>query len=150
MYSIEIGTTAPPVPGVELGGEPVALVFYKVTCPVCGTAAPKIDLLGRAYPDHVVGIGQDPPEALEEFGRDLGMGIRTIADAPPYDLSNAYGIEVVPTLVMIGPDGKVADTVVSWDRDGYNRIAGRLAELTGAEPVVVSDESDGLPAFRPG
>jgi len=150
MNTIEIGTVAPRVPGIEFGDGPVALVFFKVTCPVCGMAAPKIDLLGRAYAERVVGIGQDPPEALEAFGREFGMGVRTITDAPPYDLSNAYGIEVVPTLVLVGPDGTVADTVVSWDRDGYNRIAGRLAEPTGAAPVVVSEEGDGLPAFRPG
>lgn len=150
MSPIAVGEVAPPVPGVEFGSGPVALVFYKVTCPVCQMASPKIDLLASAYPERFVGVGQDPPDELEAYGREFGMRIRTTADLPPYDVSNAYWIDVVPTLVLVGSDGKVADAVVSWDREGYNRASARLAELTGAEAVIVSEEGDGLPAFRPG
>jgi thiol-disulfide isomerase/thioredoxin len=147
---IEAGKTAPPVPGVTFGDGPVALVFYKVTCPVCQMAAPKVEALAMAYAGHVVGIGQDPTPDLERFKREYGMGVPGTPDLPPYEVSNAYGIETVPTLVLVDGDGSVVDTVASWDRDGYNRASERLATLLGAEPVVVSDPSDGLPAFRPG
>jgi len=40
--------------------------------------------------------------------------------------------------------------VESWDRDGYNRIAKRLAQATGSPAGAVSDPGDGLPSFRPG
>jgi peroxiredoxin len=128
----------------------VALVFYKVTCPVCQMAAPKIDAMAGSYAGRVLGVGQDPPDELERFGRQFGMDIPAVADLPPYDLSNAYGIETVPTLFVIDGAGVVADAVVSWDRAGYNRASARLAELLGVEPVTVSDSSDGLPPFRPG
>jgi thiol-disulfide isomerase/thioredoxin len=150
MATIEVGESAPLVPSVTFEEGPVLLAFYKVTCPVCQMAAPKIDVIERAYPGRVVGVGQDPPEDLASFGRRFGMGIRSVADLPPYDVSNAYGIEVVPTLALVDPSGKVVDRVLSWDRDGYNRVAARLAELIEAEPVTVSDPSDGLPPFRPG
>jgi hypothetical protein len=78
------------------------------------------------------------------------MDVSALPDPPPYDMSNAYGIETVPTLVVIDSAGDVADAVISWDRAGFNRASARLAELLGVEPVVVSDSSDGLPAFRPG
>jgi hypothetical protein len=97
-----------------------------------------------------VGVGQDPPDELERFGREFRMEIPTVADLPPYDVSNAYGIETVPTLFVIDGAGAVADAVVSWDRAAYNRASARLAELLGVEPVTVSDSSDGLPPFRPG
>ena len=150
MAAIEVGRAAPPVPGVTFGGGPLALVFYKVTCPVCQMAAPKVDAMARAFPGRVVGVGQDPPDALERFGREFGMDVPAVPDLPPYDASNAYGIESVPTLFVIDGAGRVADTVVSWDRAGYNRASARLAELLGVDPVTVSESSDGLPPFRPG
>jgi hypothetical protein len=103
----------------------------------------------RAYPGRVVGIGQDPPEALEDFTRELGMGIGSLPDLPPYDVSNAYGILSVPTLFLVDAGGTVLESVGAWDREGFNRVSRRLAELVGAEPAVVSDASDGLPAFGP-
>jgi thiol-disulfide isomerase/thioredoxin len=147
---IAVGDAAPFVPGGGVEGGPVALVFYKVTCPVCQMAAPKIDAMARSYPQRVMGVGQDPPDQLERFGREFRMDISAVADLPPYDVSNAYGIETVPTLFVIDGAGVVADAVVSWDRAGYNRASARLAELLGVEPVTVSDSSDGLPPFRPG
>jgi thiol-disulfide isomerase/thioredoxin len=150
MTVIAVGDAAPLVPGGVVHEGPVALVFYKVTCPVCQMAAPKIDTMARSYPGRVVGVGQDPTDELERFGREFGMDIAVVADVPPYDVSNAYGIETVPTLFVIDGAGVVANTVVSWDRAGYNRASARLAELLGVEPVTVSDSSDGLPPFRPG
>ncbi|HVH52849.1 MAG TPA: redoxin domain-containing protein [Actinomycetota bacterium] len=150
MGVIGVGEAAPPVPGVTFADGPVALVFYKVTCPVCQMAAPKVDVMAAAYPGRVVGVGQDPPDALDRFGREFGMDVPAVPDLPPYDASNAYGIESVPTLFVIDRTGAVADAVVSWDRAGYNRASGRLAELLGVEPAMVSDSSDGLPPFRPG
>jgi len=147
---IAVGDAAPLVPGVPFDEGPVALVFYKVTCPVCQMAAPKVDAMARAYPGRVIGVGQDPPGELERFGREFGMDVSALPDLPPYDMSNAYGIETVPTLIVIDSAGDVADAVISWDRAGFNRASARLAELLGVEPAMVSDSSDGLPAFRPG
>jgi thiol-disulfide isomerase/thioredoxin len=147
---IAVGEAAPLVPGLTFADGPVALVFYKVTCPVCQMAAPKVDAMARAYPGRVVGVGQDPADELEQFGREFGMGVPAVPDLPPYDASNAYGIESVPTLFVIDRTGAVADAVVSWDRAGYNRASARLAELLGVDPATVSDSSDGLPPFRPG
>ncbi|HEY7400662.1 MAG TPA: redoxin domain-containing protein [Actinomycetota bacterium] len=145
---IEAGSLAPPTPGAPTGAH--ALLFYKVTCPTCQMAAPPMDRLERAYPGRIAGIGQDPAEKLEAFSRTYAMTFPSEPDLPPYDVSNAYGIEHVPTLVVVDADGVVADVVESWDRDGLNRASGRLASLLGAEPAVVSEPGDGLPEFRPG
>ena len=40
MSPVAVGTIAPEVPGVEFGGGPVGLFFFKVTCPTCQLAAP--------------------------------------------------------------------------------------------------------------
>jgi len=148
---LPVGSVAPaiPDPGPLLDG-PHAVVFYKVTCPVCQMAAPRLRTLEEAYPGRVVAVGQDPPPKLEAFDREFGLGIASITDDPPYPLSDAFGIEVVPTVFVLDADRRVQDVVQSWDRDGLNRASARLAELAGAAYRPVSDPSDGLPAFRPG
>jgi hypothetical protein len=144
------GTPAPAVPGVDFTAAPTALFFFKVTCPVCQMAAPVAGALARAHTGRIEGIGQDPPEKLEAFDRDFGLGIEAHPDLPPYDVSAAYGIRTVPTLFLVGTDGIVLDTVESWDRRGYQRVAGGLAELLGTAPADLEPAMDGLPAFRPG
>src|SRR5437867_1089157 len=150
MKTLSEGTDAPEIPGVRFDDGPTAIWFYKVTCPVCQLAAPKAALLERAYPGHVVGVGQDPGASLSAFAREFEMGLASVSDEPPYPLSNAYGIETVPTLFLVGEDGTILDRVVSWDREGYNRLASRMADLKGSAPVTISEPSDGLPPFRPG
>jgi peroxiredoxin len=150
MAPLRPGAAAPRIAGVDLSSRPAALFFYKVTCPVCRMSAPKATALERAYPGSMTGIGQDPVAGLEAFSREHGLGFGSIADAPPYPVSDAYGIEVVPTLFVIDDSGMVADAVESWDRAGYERASRALAGLTGAPYVEVSNANDGLPPFRPG
>jgi len=147
---LDPGLKAPPVPGVDFAAGPTALFFYKVTCPVCQMAAPAAKKFEQAYPGRIVGIGQDPKEKLAEFDRQYGLGFASITDLPPYDVSDAYGLFVVPSLFLVGTDETVLESVASWDRDGYNAVSDHLAKLLGADPVAISEPSDGLPAFRPG
>ena len=147
---LENGDVAPPVHGVRFGDGPVGLFFYKVTCPTCQLAAPTMRTFERAFPGRVIGIGQDPERELDRFSQDHGMKIRSIEDAPPYPLSDAYGVVSVPTLYLVGDDGRVLESVGAWDRTGFNRVAETIARLTGTEPVVISAPDDGLPDFKPG
>ena len=113
-------------------------------------AAPAFDVLARAYPGLLTGIGQDPAEELEAFAAQLQVEFPSVSDTDPYDASNAYEIENVPTLFIVDSKGRVADVVESWDRAGVNRASETLAGLLDASPVQISDPADGLPGFRPG
>lgn len=144
------GSSAPPVPGIEFSAGPTVLFFYKVTCPVCQMAAPPANRLEKAYPGRIQGIGQDPEEQLVEFDRTYGLGFPSVADLPPYGVSNAYGIRVVPTALLVDQDASILDIVESWDREGLNRVSKQLAGMLGAAFVPASEPSDGLPPFRPG
>ncbi len=150
MSPLQIGDDAPVVPGVRFGGNPVGLFFYKVTCPTCRMAAPAMSGFERAFPGSVIGIGQDPAAALETFTDEFDLGIMSIEDEPPYRLSDAFAVETVPTLFLIGDDGRVLDAVGAWDREGFNRVAATLADRLGVERVVVSAPDDGRPDFKPG
>jgi len=147
---LQVGDVAPEIPGVEFADAPLGLFFYKVTCPTCQVAAPTMRHFERAFPGRVVGIGQDPEPELARFTQEFGMGIASVEDVPPYPVSDAYAVESVPTLYLVGPDGRLVEAVGAWERDGFNRVAMTLAELTGAEPVVVSTPDDGRPDFKPG
>jgi thiol-disulfide isomerase/thioredoxin len=147
--AITVGHPAPDVPGASMSG-PHALFFYKVTCPTCQMAAPAVDRFERAYPGRIVGVGQDPDGALSAFSAEFGMSFPSRSDEPPYGSSNGYGIEHVPTLVVIDGDGVIADVVESWDRAGYNRASTTLAGLLAVERATISEPADGLPEFRPG
>jgi hypothetical protein len=144
------GDVAPPIPSLDLDDGPAGLFFYKVTCPTCQLAAPTMGHFERAFPGRVVGVGQDPEPELARFTQEYEMGIASVEDAPPYLLSDAYAVESVPTLYLVGADARVVDVVGAWDRDGFNRVASRLAELTGGAPVLVSTPDDGRPDFKPG
>ncbi len=147
MEPIAPGAAAPPIPGA--GHTDGVVFFYKVTCPTCQLAAPVAERLSAVAPGRFIGVGQDPPEALNRFAREHRTSFAAVADEPPYELSNAYGVRVVPTLFLI-EDGRVVDVVESWDRDGWNRAAQRAAGLSGTAVEPVSREGDGLPPFRPG
>jgi thiol-disulfide isomerase/thioredoxin len=149
MTVIASGSPAPPVPDLDLAEGARALLFYKVTCPVCQMAGPIAERLAAAYPGTVAGIGQDPPAKLEAFADEYGWSFDSTPDLPPYDLSNAYGIRVVPTVVVVH-DGTVDTVVESWDTEGWERLSSRMSELTGRPTATIVTEADDLPPFRPG
>jgi peroxiredoxin len=147
---LQPGSIARPIDGVDFSAGPTVAFFYKVTCPVCQMAAAPVSRFRQAYPGRIVGIGQDPEEKLADFDRTYGLGFPSISDPPPYDLSNAYGIRVVPTAFLVDADGSILDLVESWDREGLNRVSKELASMLGADFIAISEPADGLPPFRPG
>ena len=147
---IEPGTRAPRIEGVTFGDGPVALLFYKDTCPVCQMTAPLTAAFEAAVPGRLVGVSQDDAARTARFAEHHGFAAASVVDAPPYDASNAYGVESVPTLVLVGADGVVADVSGAWDRAAWNRIGASLAAAVGVPAFTVSEEGDDLPAFRPG
>jgi peroxiredoxin len=150
LTALDPGTAAPPIPGVAMGEGPRALFFYKVTCPVCQMAAPKVQSFEEAYPGLITGVGQDPEAKLGAFAREHGMTFPQRSDEPPYSVSMAYGIRVVPTLFVVDADGIIVSSTESWDREGLNAGSRKLAELAGLPYRSISEPGDGLSPFRPG
>jgi peroxiredoxin len=129
---------------------PLAVFFYKYTCPVCQLSAPAVTKFEKAYPGLIFGVGQDPPPKLSEFAETFGLGFPSTHDLDPFPASTKYGIETVPTLFLIGSRRTIEDVVVGWDRVGMNRLSRRMAEMAGKEYAEISIVGDGLPDFRPG
>ncbi len=87
---------------------------------------------------------------MAAFARAHGFTVPSVSDPSPYPASDAYGVEHVPTFVVVAGDGVVVDVVESWDRDGLNGAVRALARELGVAPISISEPGDGLPGFRPG
>lgn len=141
-FTLPDAATGDPVTDPWRTGRTV-LVFFKVTCPVCQMVGPAVTALA-AGDARVVAVGQDPPAALVRYATEQGQQVSTLSEAAPYPVSSAFGLESVPSVFLVEPDGTVAHALAGWDRDGWNAVA----TAVGVPPV--SAEGDGLPIFRPG
>jgi thiol-disulfide isomerase/thioredoxin len=129
------------------------LAFFKTGCPTCQLSFPVWGELARRYGDAipVVGVAQDPPAVAGPWLAERGFPGPNVDDSDGYPLSRAFAVDVVPTLVLVDGDGTVAEVGEGWSRDAANAWDERLAAATGRpSPGPVSEDEDGLPAFKPG
>jgi peroxiredoxin len=94
----------------RLRGAPVLLNFFKSDCSWCQVEMPKLAEVYRRLTDldlHVVGVavGEEAAQA-EQFAREKKLDFPVVADAG--ETGAAYGLERVPTLVLIDAAGIVA------------------------------------------
>lgn len=157
---LEPGAKLPPLALADERGAPFPLpagetlyAVFKTTCPTCALTWPYLDRIRAAASGgglSVVGVSQDDPGATRAFGEQAGARVATAYDAAPWPASEALGVEIVPTLFRVRPDGVVAETVVGFDRARLEGFARRAAELAGraASPLFRADEK--VPAIKPG
>ncbi|MGI8984591.1 MAG: peroxiredoxin family protein [Acidimicrobiales bacterium] len=123
---------------------PTVVAFFKVTCPVCTMVAPMLTKLAEAGV-RVVAVGEDPPAAIAAYNEANDQRMPALSQPAPYPVSVAYGLEAVPSIFLVAPDGRIQRSVPGWSRDGWNDFA---AAAGVGEPVSTPD--DGLRPFRPG
>lgn len=132
-------------------GSAVLLAFYKTTCPTCRLAFPFVERLHRAYDAFpVFGVSQDDAAATDGFCREFGITFPMLLEAAPWPVSSAYELIAVPTLVLVGKDGVVADVMEGWQRSAMNRHGTTISGWIGAKPAAVSTPEDGAPELKPG
>ena len=123
---------------------PVILVFYKASCPTCQFTFPYIQKMfskpGRDANITLWGISQDEPDKTREFATQHGITFDMLLDEHPYEVSAAYGLQFVPAMFLVQPDGKIAVSDYGFTKAGLNQIAG----------FEFFTPNDGLPASRPG
>jgi len=141
--------TLPAVGGGEAVTDPwtegeTVVAFFKVSCPVCKMVAPMLTKLSEAGV-RVVAVGEDAPGDIASYNESQGQQVTTLSEAAPYAVSEAYGLEAVPTIFLIGAEGEIGQAIAGWNRDTWNDLA---ASLGVAEPLSTPD--DGLRPFRPG
>ena len=116
----------------SLKGKTVVLDFWASWCPDCRKDAPKIVRLFKEYHQkgiEFVGISMDTDvEAWQKAVKQYGIEYPQASELKKFketDIAKSYGIKWIPSIVVIGPDGKVLlSTVLS------EKVEKLLSELT--------------------
>lgn len=155
MSQLPIGARAPDFQLNDLKGQtrqlsealargPVALIFYKSACPTCQFTFPYVQKIfsqvGSTAGWTLWGVSEDDIQETEAFAKQYGVTFDLLIDEHPYAVSAAYGLEFVPAIFLIQPDGRIALSEYGFTKAGLNRIAGFEFFTSG----------DRMPATRPG
>jgi peroxiredoxin len=121
---------------------PVALIFYKSECPTCQFTLPYVQRIFEKNANllTVWAISEDDADETRQFAQRNGLKFTILIDEYPYDVSAEYGLEFVPGIFLIAPDGTITVSDFGFTKAGLNRIAG----------FEFFRPNDGLPATRPG
>jgi peroxiredoxin len=155
MSQLSIGSRAPDFELKDVNGRlhklseapgrgPVVLAFYKTSCPTCQFTFPYIEKIfaqvGQNAGWTLWGISQDDEPETQRFADRYGITFVQLIDDYPYPVSAAYGLEFVPAIFIVQPDGSLSLSEFGFTKAGLNQIAG----------FPFFTPYDGLPAVRPG
>lgn len=90
----------------------------------------------------VAAVFADPLEVAARTARRAGFSGSVLSEPSPYDVSRAYGLQAVPTAVLVDPGGVECGRVIGWDVEGLQALldgAGR----NGASPAAGRDAGSG-------
>ncbi len=112
----------------DLKGRPVLLDFWASWCGPCAAEAPVIDRVARRFEKKglvVMGVNvDDPPEAIKAYASQKGLSYPMVVDVGKR-ASMQYGVEKLPSLVVIGRDGNVVAFLTGIvDEAALNEVVG--------------------------
>jgi hypothetical protein len=100
---------------------PTVLLFVHGDCPTSLLALRRLAGV-RDGAARLVCVAEEDALGAARLARRAGIRFATLSSPAPFELSRALAVETVPTAVRVEPDGHVADRVVGWDADGYERL----------------------------
>ncbi len=111
---------------------PVLLAFFKTSCPICQLTWPYLQRLHRAYGAkavHVVGVSQNDADSSRAYYAEYGGATFDLLldPEPTFAASNAFGVESVPHLVLLSPEGLVEDVFAGWSKARMEALGARFA-----------------------
>lgn len=162
MSTLLEGSPAPPLPVravspadaslVELAsGGAALLLFVSEECP---TSAVALRRLGRLVDGWAAGglkaaaVFEDPLEVATRTARRLGWKGIVLSEEQPYEASRNYGLESVPTAVLVSRESRIEGAVVGWDQPALGALLERAATLTGRGSLAPPDAAE--PLRKPG
>jgi peroxiredoxin Q/BCP len=164
MAALKPGTTAPAIQLPLLGGRtfsladllsygPVALAFFKVSCPVCQYSFPFFDRMATLLENkglRFIGVSQNDAEQTAEFAKRFGVNFPLALDDPRrYAVSNAYGLTTVPTLFVVEEDGSISHSIVSWSKRDMESLYAEFRDSQNAD-LKLFPSSENVAEFKAG
>ena len=127
-------------------------VFFKTTCPTSELSWPSVERIRRIGGDAlpVFGVSQDGRPETAAFNSRLGVEIETLYDPSPWKASAALGLTNVPTFFLVGPGGRIRETVVGFQRPKLEALAKRAGKLSGRRSVRLFPIGQSVPLIVPG
>jgi peroxiredoxin len=129
---------------------PVILLFLTEECPTSAMTllrlAPVVEPLAQ-FGIVLAAVFEDRLEVAARSARRAGFTGLVLSEPGPYETSRAYGLESVPTAVLVDRGGAAVARVVGWDAGGLERLIEQACERVGAPAVHVTDEA---PRRKPG
>lgn len=126
------GTTAPdfilPMPNgyrvqlAEFKGKYVLLDFWASWCPDCRKDIPAVKAMHEKYGKNVVFIGVSFDTDRDRWAKcvaDNGMTWRQVSELKRMreaKIAQTYGVQWIPSMTLVGPDGKVVLSTVVLER----------------------------------
>ena len=164
MPALTAGKAAPEVALRDMHGKrfslhgalqhgPVALAFFKVTCPVCQYAMPFLERIHRAHRGkaQIIAVSQHSRKETQLFLREYSITMPVLLDDPEhYPVSNAYRLTNVPTVFLIAPGGEIEVSSVGWDRKDIETINRRLAEEASLPVPALFHRGEDIVDSKPG
>ncbi len=164
MGTVAVGKAAPPFELTSMDGKtyslaeglkqgPVLAAFFKVSCPTCQYAFPFIERLYQQFHAQGVrvwGISQDTARDSRRFAETYGVTFPILIDEEPYETSQQYGLEYVPTLFLIAPDGHVEISGDGFSKNDFIELQKSLARRFSATPPALFLPDEKIPEYKPG
>ncbi len=107
---------------------PAVLAFFKIGCPVCQMTFPYLERLAGSGTVQMIGISQDDPKATRGFNDRFGVTFRTLVDEAKagYPVSNAFGINTVPSIFLIEQDGTISKSFAGFSKRDLQALGDRV------------------------
>jgi len=132
---------------------PVLAAFFKVTCPTCQYAFPFLERLYqqlRLSGVRIWGISQDGVRDSQRFAREYSVTFPILIDDYPYQISREYGLEYVPSIFLIAPDGSIAVQSEGFLKRDLLEIQRSLAQTLSVSVGALFQPSEKVPEYKPG
>jgi thiol-disulfide isomerase/thioredoxin len=104
------GDASGPLTLSSLRGHPVVLDFWASWCGPCAVQAPILERIAERYEKQglvVVGVDvDDPADKARAYAKAKGLRYPIVLD--PGEASKRYGVDKLPSLVVIDRDGRVS------------------------------------------
>ena len=104
-------------------------------------------MIGRST---FLAISQDDARATKSFASEYGLTFPLVLDADGYPVSNAYGLTMVPTLILADTNGSVLVSSMGFVKADIESIANRFAERAKISKAPLFLPTEPVPAVRPG